>query len=193
MSDKKTLVKNALLLVAILGLFGACQNLATDVKKTFSGEQDTTRLDTSWVSLFNGKDTRGWHSYGKDSAGSAWQAKDSSLFLNASRKKGWQVRNGGDLVSDKAYENFDLKLEWKISKGGNSGIMIYVQDEPKKYEYPWYTGPEMQVADNQFNEDGKIKKHHAGDLYDLISSTPDIVKPYGEWNEVEIISIDGDL
>ncbi|HEX4852123.1 MAG TPA: DUF1080 domain-containing protein, partial [Puia sp.] len=68
---------------------------------------------------------------------------------------------------------------------GNSGIMFLVKEDPK-YKESWNTGPEMQVLDNDGHEDGKIKKHRAGDLYDLISSSSEPVKPVGEWNQVEI-------
>jgi hypothetical protein len=51
----------------------------------------------------------------------------------------------------------------------------------------------MQVLDNAGHDDGKIIKHHAGDLYDLISCSQETVKPVGEWNQVEIISNNGKL
>ncbi len=62
-----------------------------------------------------------------------------------------------------------------------------------KYKNSYYTGPEMQVLDNTGHKDGKIYKHKAGDLYDLIPSTKNAVKPVGEWNQVQIISNKGKL
>ena len=101
--------------------------------------------------------------------------------------------NAGDIVTDESFNDFDLKLEWKISKNGNSGIIFYIQDEPKKYDYIWYTGPEMQILDNDGHSDGKIIKHRAGNLYDLIEGKEGVVKAVGEWNQVEIISNKGKL
>ncbi|MFI5185993.1 MAG: DUF1080 domain-containing protein [Chitinophagales bacterium] len=146
-----------------------------------------------WVSLFDGKTTNGWHKYGGSTIGAAWTVSDGNLYLDTSAKKGWQIANGGDIVTDKEYENYDLKLEWKISKGGNSGIMFNVHEDSLKYKYPWNTGPEMQVLDNERNEDGKIYKHHAGDLYDLIPCKKETVKPVGEWNQAEIKVVNGKL
>jgi len=146
-----------------------------------------------WVSLFDGKSTNGWHKYGGAAAGTAWKVADGTLYLDTSMKNSWQIANGGDIVTDKEYENFDLKLEWKISPGGNSGIMFNVHEDSVKYKYPWNTGPEMQVLDNERNEDGKIYKHHAGDLYDLIACKKETVKPVGEWNQVEIKILNGKL
>jgi hypothetical protein len=140
-----------------------------------------------WVSLFDGKTTKGWHTYGKDKAGAAWQVDNGNLHLTPSTKDG-----RGDIVTDGEFTDFDLKLEWKISRNGNSGIMFLVKEDPK-FKDPYNTGPEMQVLDNDGHPDGKIKKHRAGDLYDLISCSKETVKPVGEWNEAEIILNKGDL
>lgn len=146
-----------------------------------------TTPNAGWVDLFDGKTTKGWHSYGQTSAAAQWEAKDGAIHLNKSKG------GNGDLVTDKEYGNFDLKLEWKISPNGNSGILFYVHEDPAKYEEAYYTGPEMQVLDNDGHPDGKIHKHRAGDLYDLIPCTKETVKPVGEWNQVEIISNNGSL
>ncbi|HVM87132.1 MAG TPA: DUF1080 domain-containing protein [Puia sp.] len=139
-----------------------------------------------WVSLFDGKTTKGWHTYGKDKVSSAWNVEHGALHLNPASG------DGGDIVTDEEFSNFDLKLEWKISKDGNSGIMFLVKED-QKYKQPFHTGPEMQVLDNDGHPDGKIIKHRAADLYDLISCSKETVKPVGEWNEAEIIVNKGDL
>jgi len=145
-----------------------------------------------WELLFDGVSTKGWHTFNKSEAGSAWKIENGELYLDNTKKDGWQTAGGGDIVTDKEYKNFDLKLEWKISEGGNSGIIFYVQEDGK-HDYTWQTGPEMQVVDNEKHPDGKLIKHQAGDLYDLISCSKKTVKPAGEWNQVEIISKDGSL
>jgi hypothetical protein len=147
-----------------------------------------TKTDKNWVSLFNGISTKGWHSYGKPYAGTAWKAENGVLFLDAAQKS-----DRGDLVTDEEFENFHLKLEWKISKNGNSGIIFLVHEDTVKYDYTFRTGPEMQVLDNDGHPDGKIHKHRAGDLYDLIASSSEPVKPVGEWNLAEIIVNKGNL
>jgi len=145
-----------------------------------------------WINLFDGKTTKGWHSYGKSTTGSAWKVEDGMLFFDGVSKKEQQL-TGGDIVTDESFGNFHLKLEWKISKNGNSGIIFYVQDEPTKYDNVWFTGPEMQVLDNDGHPDGKIKKHRAGNLYDLVEGKEGAVNKVGEWNLVEIISNNGQL
>jgi hypothetical protein len=138
-----------------------------------------------WILLFDGQTIQGWHTYGQTTVGSAWKTDAGTIHLDASAKKGYQVQGGGDLVTDSIYKNFDLTLEWKISKNGNSGILFDINEDPK-YKETWNTGPEMQVLDNDGHSDGKIKKHRAGDLYDLISSSSEPVHSVGSWNLVEI-------
>ncbi|HVX49921.1 MAG TPA: DUF1080 domain-containing protein [Chitinophagaceae bacterium] len=140
----------------------------------------------AWINLFDGRSTSGWHTYLQKTAGVAWKAENGTLHLDPSAKEG-----RGDLVTDGEYGNFDLKYEWKISEGGNSGVIFDVAEDPK-YEDTYMTGPEMQVLDNDKHPDGKIPKHRAGNLYDLIQG-PDNVKPVGEWNKAEIICNNGSL
>ena len=144
-----------------------------------------------WKLLFDGQSTNGWHTYGKSTIGKAWKVVDGTLFFDGAVKK--QNRNeGGDIVTSEEFENFHLKLDWKISPNGNSGIIFYVHEDPAKYPSPWQTGPEMQVLDNNGHPDAKIHTHRAGDLYDLIAAKENL-RPVGEWNEVEIIANRGDL
>jgi len=149
--------------------------------------------DAGWVPLFDGQTLKGWHTYGQPGPSAAWNVDSGAIHLNASDKKGYQTSGGGDLVTDGVYGNFDLKLEWKISKNGNSGVIIYAQEDTTKYKESWNTGMEMQVLDNDGHPDGKIPKHRAGNLYDLIPFTPETVKGPGEWNQVEIVSNNGQL
>jgi len=146
-----------------------------------------------WQLLFDGTTAQGWHKYGGGPVGSAWKIADNTLYLDTSKKVNGKVEGGGDIVTDEEFENFHLKLEWKISKNGNSGIMFYVNEDTAKYKRSYETGPEMQVLDNEGHPDAKIIKHRAGDLYDLISCSKETVKPAGEWNLAEIKCVNGKL
>jgi Domain of Unknown Function (DUF1080) len=183
-------MKRAGLILLTAITIGAC-NASSEKKEAEAVAENKT--DSGWVSLFDGKTLAGWHNYGKTTVGEAWKVADGTLYLDTTKKAGWQTAQGGDIVSAGEYENFDLKLEWKIAPGGNSGIIFYVHEDTAKYKFVWQTGPEMQVLDNDRHSDGKIPKHRAGDLYDLISCSTEPVKKPGEWNEAEIISKDGKL
>lgn len=146
-----------------------------------------------WQLLFDGTSTKGWHSYGETTAGKAWKVDSGTIHLDASVKVDGKVVGGGDLTTDSAYDNFHLKLEWKIDSNSNSGMIFYVNEDTTKYKKSYETGPEMQVLDNKGHPDSKIIKHRAGDLYDLISCSKETVKPALQWNAAEIKSVNGKL
>lgn len=174
-------------------VLSACNSQKNATNKMQNDSTKTEKPNNGWVSLFDGKTTNGWHKYGGGPVGSAWKVADGTLYLDASEKENGKIKNGGDIMTDEEFENFDLKLDWKISKNGNSGIMFCVHQDPSQYKNPYETGPEMQVLDNEGHPDGKIHKHRAGDLYDLIACKKETVKPVGEWNQVEIKLLNGKL
>jgi len=147
-----------------------------------------------WISMFDGKTTQGWRNYNKKTIGSSWKVEDGALTLDAVDKPdgGWKVKDGGDIVFDQEFENFELELEWKIQPCGNSGIMYLVQ-ESFEFDAPWMTGPEMQILDNTCHPDAQFEKHRAGDLYDVIACNKEYVKAAGAWNKVRVIIKDGTL
>ena len=152
-----------------------------------------TAKPKGWISLFDGKTTKGWHTFGKTTVGEYWKVQDGALFLDAAAKKEMKAQGDGDILSDAIFGDFDLKVDWKISPKGNSGIIFWVQDDAVKYEHAFHTGPEVQVLDNDGHSDGKIIKHRAGNLYDLVEGKEGAVKPVGEWNTCEIICNKGKM
>jgi hypothetical protein len=149
-----------------------------------------TERNSGFELLFDGQSKTGFHVFNNKTDGSAWKVVDGTLHLDPKEQHDAQTTGGGDLLSANEYENFHLKLDWKVDAAGNSGILLYVKEDPS-YERTWHTGLEMQVLDNERHPDSKITKHRAGDLYDLITSSPETVKPALEWNKVEIISNNG--
>jgi len=141
-------------------------------------------LKAQTVSLFDGKSTNGWHSYLKSGPG-AWKVVDGVLQVDPA------APGQGDLVTDNEYENFDLKLEWKIAEGGNSGIIFGVHEDPS-FDATYLTGIEMQILDDAKAEDNKLATHRAGALYDMKAPAAP-AKPAGEWNKVEIKKVNGHL
>jgi uncharacterized protein YaiE (UPF0345 family) len=185
-----------LLLVAITAIIAfGCSSTKSKSSMPMSSMDNTLspqETNDGWQLLFDGSSLSGWHTYGKPALGKAWIVADNSIHLDTSAKKDWQTSEGGDILTADDYGNFHLKLDWKIALNGNSGVMFYIKEDSVKYQYPWYTGPEMQVLDNNGHPDAKIVKHRAGDLYDLIVSK-ETVKPAGEWNHAEIVADKGSL
>jgi Domain of Unknown Function (DUF1080) len=168
--------------------------------KSMTGPDNTISAKekaNGWKLLFDGKTTNGWHRYGKQDAGKAWSVKDGAFYLDAEEMKKLDEGAGGDLVTNEEYDNFDLKLDWKIGLKGNSGVIFYIHEDPAKYSQTYETGMEMQVLDNgtpirRGHDDARLYTHRAGDLYDMIASK-EADNPQGEWNHVEIVSKNGKL
>lgn len=137
-----------------------------------------------WQSLFDGESMDGWHGYNEDAPGPVWHAKGGTIYRDNTSGE------SGDIVTDEEYEDFELMLEWKIQDCGNSGIFWSVVEDPS-IDRVYKTGPEMQVLDNKCHPDAKIRTHRSGDLYDMIESSEENMKPAGEWNSVKIKSQKG--
>jgi hypothetical protein len=139
-----------------------------------------------WKLLFDGKSTKGFRGYQAKKVPAAWSVKDGVLTFEAgSHASGTPER--GDLVTSDQYESFELAYDWKISEGGNSGVIYHVQESEDR---PWKTGPEMQVLDNKKHKDGQSPLTSAGACYGLYPPSKDVSRPVGEWNQARLL-VDG--
>lgn len=183
--------KNYILIAALAGILASCSGEKAIETET----EEVTVTETpaeEWTDLFANNDFSNWHKYGGGEVGNAWKIENGEVYLDAENKEKWEEGAGGDITTNEEYENFHLKYDWKISQNGNSGVIFYTHEGPE-YEQSYYTGLEMQVLDNEGHPDAKIVSHRAGDLYDLIVSSEETAKPYGEWNSAEIIANNGKL
>ena len=98
-----------------------------------------------WLLLFDGRSTSGWHIYNKQDSKS-WAIEECSLKTTGTESN-YGSDKRPDLVTDREFTNFELVVDWKGSKGGNSGIIYGIVEDPK-YEAPWMTGPEYQLLDD---------------------------------------------
>lgn len=137
-----------------------------------------------FVLLFDGTSSDGWRGYKKDVFPDRWLIEDGTIHFNPEAGG-----SRGDIIVDKMFSNFHLKLEWKIAEAGNSGI-FYLGAENDEFGPIYATAPEMQVLDNERHPDAKLGKdgnRMAGSLYDLIPAKPQNFKGAGEWNTAEVI------
>lgn len=142
-----------------------------------------------WMLLFDGETPGKWRGYNKGHFPAGWVVEDGTLRCIGSGRGEAGAEDGGDIIYDEKFQNFELKLEWKISPGGNSGILYLAQELPDKAI--WQSAPEMQVLDNTTHPDGRDGVHSAGALYDMIGVDQNKVKPVGEWNQVRILIYKG--
>jgi 3-keto-disaccharide hydrolase len=139
-----------------------------------------------WLLLFDGNSMSGWHGYNKQALDS-WTVDDCAL-----KTRGTEGNYGSDkradLVTDKEYTNFELTLDWKATKGGNSGVIYGVVEDPK-YDAPWKTGPEYQLIDDIDFPHPLEPWQKAGANYAMHLPDPakKRLKPVGEWNTTRIV------
>ena len=147
-----------------------------------------------WQLMFDGITGEGWRGYNKTNFPAAWVVEGGILRCRGEKNRGEAGKaDGGDIVySKRLFSDFDLRLEWKISEAGNSGIFYLAREVAG---WPIYkSGLEMQILDNEKHPDssrGKDGNRKAGSLYDLIPAKPQNARPAGEWNSVEIICYHG--
>ena len=140
-----------------------------------------------WTLLFDGRDTRGWHTYGGKGVGSSWQIEQGALKLNVPNRVGNKASDGGDLVTDAVFTgDFEFTAEWKVERFTNSGIFFFVQESPQ-YKNIFDTGLELQVLDDAIYEGANENKHRAGDFFSVANARVRELKPVGGWNKVNFV------
>ncbi len=136
-----------------------------------------------WNSLFDGKTLNGWHGFNKTGTIQNWIIEDGAMVCLGAAADA----HGGDIVTNTAYENFELKWEWKITKEGNSGVMYHVIEDAK-YPSPYYTGPEYQMIDDlNFPEKLAEWQKTGADYAMTVPNEMKKLKPVGEWNTSKIV------
>lgn len=166
---------------------GAC------TEKAGPNELTEKEKEEGWALLFDGETMEHWRGYCKDDVPGAWVVDEGTIHIKGSGKGEAGAENGGDIITRKKYQNFELSLEWKVSEGGNSGIFYLAQEKCGNDSVPvqpiYKSSPEMQILDNERHPDAKLGEdgnRQAGSLYDLIPAKPQNANPAGEWNKVLI-------
>jgi hypothetical protein len=145
---------------------------------------------SGWELLWDGKTTRGWRSArGQEFPREGWEIQGG--VLSVIETGGAESRAGGDIVTDRVFEAFELTLEFRLTPGANSGIKYYVDTELNTAEGS-AIGLEFQLLDDAGHPDAKAGRdgnRTLGSLYDLIpAAAGKKVRPMGEWNDARILS-----
>ena len=172
-------------------ILAACLLLLAGMSCVFADES-INRLTESekrsgWELLFDGTSLDGFKGYQQDTPGAGWRIIDGAIV---------RTEAAGDLLTKEMYDSFEIQLEYRISEAGNSGLMFHVSEDGKR---PWYSGPEVQIIDNDAGKDGQ----KAGWLYQLyephekkwvmqiekaaglpVKELVDATRPAGEWNHL---------
>lgn len=110
----------------------------------------------------------------------SWRVENGSLLSR--RQKG---ESSGDIVTVKTYDDFELTLQWKMTPGGNSGVIYRASEERDNV---WETGPEYQILDNTGHIDGLNPLSSAGACYAVFALAKDVTRPLGQWNDTRIVA-----
>jgi len=184
---KKTFYFLTILFVS-MSLITSCKT----TKNQADAKQKVTKADEGWIVMFDGTGLKGWRGYGRTDVPAAWTIEDGALKINGSGQGEAGNKDGGDIIFDRKFKNFELTFEWKVSKGGNSGVFYLAQEI--KGEPIWKSSPEYQVLDNVNHLDARLGKdgnRQSASLYDLIPAKPQNSKPFGEWNTGSVIVYKG--
>lgn len=136
-----------------------------------------------WKLLFDGKTFDGWRGYKMKEMPPGWSVVDGAMVRVKGGEGGKGAGGGDDIITKEQYASFELQIEWKIARGGNSGILYHVSEEPVT---SWHYAPEVQVLDNTIHPN-RDKRQLAGACYDLYAPKKDVTKPVGEWNHVRLV------
>jgi len=168
--------------VAVATLAAQAPDKKAPAKPATTSDSTTTASKDGWIQLFDGKDLKGWRGYKKtDASETRWKVEDGLLTLPSNGAG--DTHGQRDLITDATFDQFDLRWEWKISQGGNSGVKYFVLEDR-----PDAIGHEYQIIDDQRHADAKIGPHRqTAAFYDVFPAHDRPVKPAGEWNTSEVI------
>ena len=145
-------------------------------------------IDQGWGSLFDGQSTEQWRGYLDETfPNQGWVVRDGSMILlkNVEKVENW----GGDIITKKKYENFELSLEFMLTDSANSGILYMVQE--KEGDPIYYSAPEYQLLDDKIylglGENPINQKQVTGSNYDMEAPSGNVLNPMGEWNVAKIV------
>lgn len=128
-----------------------------------------------WRLLFDGTTTGGWRGFRAPACPDGWRAENGALV---------RVAQAGDIVTTEEFGDFELVLDWKIARGGNSGVFFRVDED---HGSVWESGAEMQVLDNDRHADGRNPLTSAGANYALHAPPRDVTRPAGAWNHARLV------
>jgi 3-keto-disaccharide hydrolase len=139
---------------------------------------------SNWRVLFDGTSLNAWRGYKTDTVPAGWKIENGTLAKND---------HVGDLITRDEFGDFELELDWKIGRAGNSGIFYRGIEDADFKGAPnddriYTTGPEYQLLDDNEAADNKTRLTCAGANYGLYPSPPGHLKPVGDWNRARILA-----
>ena len=165
----------ALVLLGLM-MFGLAEIGYAERENRLTAEEQ----QAGWRLLFDGRSTAGWRGYKSKTVPASWRVENGSLL---SRRA--QGQSSGDLITVDQFNDFELLLQWKMTKGNNSGVIYRATEQ---HDQVWQSGPEYQILDNAGHLDGLNKLASAGACYAVFAPSRDATRPLGQWNQTRILA-----
>jgi hypothetical protein len=161
-------------------LVGCGEDPVIDAQECVNG-LTVQEQQAGWELLFDGASLEQWRSYQMETLDPGWAVENGCMA---------RVGRGGDIISRRQFADFELKLEWRISDSGNSGIFMRGDELGDSIHHSGY---EMQILDNAGHWDARNPTHRSGAYYDMIAPDHDTTVPAGAWNQVHIVATGPDV
>lgn len=158
-----------------------------------STDKKETPSESEWITLFNGENFDGWKEYNSDTINPKWKVEDGMIIVS---REGDAIRKntgfGRSIITTQTFGNFELQLDYKMSPGGNSGILYHVIEDTA-YTSDYFTGPEFQLLDDVDSPTESLPHRMTAANYDMFApdTTVKTLNPPGEWNSVKLIYNNG--
>jgi Domain of Unknown Function (DUF1080) len=164
-----TIVRNIMLALGavVLGASWAGRNAGAKALDASAG--------SAWHPLFDGKNADGLRGWISGVLPTGWHVVDGTLAKEGKVE---------DLLSREQYGNFELELDWKIGKDGDSGVLYR---GTREYDHLYWSAPEYQLLDDAHAADGGSPLTSTAAVYWLYAAPAGVVKPAGEWNTARIV------
>jgi hypothetical protein len=170
-------MKRSLSIIALLWLIPVLAGAADaqDPNSLTAEEQQS-----GWRLLFDGQTTEGWRGYKSATMPASWRVENGSLLSRRTAGESY-----GDIITVEQFADFELVWQWKMTPGGNSGVIYRATEE---HGNAWESGPEYQILDNQGHLDGLNPLASAGACYAAFPPAKDVTRPLGQWNESRLVA-----
>jgi hypothetical protein len=159
----------------VLGLVLSTALVSCKSMSSAQGSPSSESRAGSWRVLFDGKNADAWRGYKMTTLPPGWTIANGEL----SKQKATE-----DIITKDEFGDFEFEMDWKMGKGGNSGLFYRGSEE---FERVYWSAPEYQLLDDPNAADGRNRLTSAGAAYGLYAPPAGIVKPFGEWNTTRIV------
>jgi hypothetical protein len=185
----KNLIKILMLLLPAI-IFSSCSTeKTTDPLKLYSELDKSAPVNTltkkekraGWQLLFDGKNTTGWHGYNLTVFPDCWKIEDGTFTMTTQGRAESQ-----DIITDKVYKSYAFSVDYKLTKAANSGIIFQVAEDTL-YKFPYETGPEYQIMDQDNWPDSVSVWQYCGANYAMYPPKSKPYNPLGEWNHILLV------